>query len=52
MVGTDSIDDSLVAKESKGSSWRTGRKKEVLKARNNNMKKSTKLLVRQEYIGK
>lgn len=52
MVGTNSIDDSLVAKEFKGSRWRTGKKKEVLKARNKNMKKITKLLVRQKYIGK
>lgn len=40
MVGTNSIDDSLVAKEFKGSRWRTGKKKEVLKARNKNMKKN------------
>lgn len=52
VVGTNSIDDSLVAKEFKGSRWRTGKKKEVLKARNKNMKKITKLLVRQKYIGK
>lgn len=52
MVGTNSIDDSLVAKEFKGSRWRTGKKKEVLKARNKNMKKITEVLVRQKYIGK
>lgn len=42
VVATNSIDDSLITKKSEGVSWRTGRKKEVLKARNKNMKRSMK----------
>ena len=52
MFGTNSIDDSLVAKDAKGSGWRIGKKKEVLRAREKNMKKITKLSVRQKDIGK
>lgn len=52
MVGTNSIDDGLVAKEAKGSGWRVGKKQEVLRAREKNMKKITKLLGRQKNIGK
>ena len=47
-----SVDDSLIAKEAKGSEWRIGKKKEVLRAREKNMKKSTKFSVRQKDIGK
>lgn len=43
MVGANNIDDSLVAKEAKGSGWRIGKKKEILRAREKNMKKITKL---------
>lgn len=52
MVGTNGIDDSLVAKEAKGSGWTIGKKKDILRAREKNMKKMTKLLVRQNDMGK
>lgn len=45
VVGASSVDDSLVAKEAKGSGWRIRKKKK-------NVKKITKLLVRQKDIGK